>query len=95
MKDKKIIRRHLWDSGGVLMMWDVSGGLLLGCLNLGGYEFVALAVDVDDFNLWVILEVLAQLGDVYIHTTCIEVVVIDPDGLQGKVALEYLIGVGT
>lgn len=30
-------------------------------------EFVTLAVDVDDFNLVIILEVLAQLGDIDIH----------------------------
>ena len=30
-------------------------------------EFVTLAVDVDDFNLVVVLEVLAQLGDIHIH----------------------------
>ena len=31
---------------------------------LWGDELVALAVDVDDLNLRVVLEVLAQLGDV-------------------------------
>ena len=30
-------------------------------------EFVALSVDVDDFYLVVVLEMLAQLGDINIH----------------------------
>ena len=30
-------------------------------------EFVTLSVDVDDFNLVVVLKVLAQLGDINIH----------------------------
>ena len=50
-----------------------------GLLGFGNYQFVALAVDVDDLNGIIILEVLAKLGDVYIHATCIEVVVINPD----------------
>ena len=50
-------------------------------------------MDVDDFYLVVVLEVLAQLGDIDVHGACVEVVVVDPDGLQCKVALEYLVGV--
>ena len=34
---------------------------------LGSNELVALAVDVDDFYLVVILQVLAQLSDIHIH----------------------------
>ena len=36
-------------------------------LFLGSDELVALAVDIDDFNLVVILQVLTQLGDIHIH----------------------------
>ena len=36
-------------------------------LFLGCDEFVSLAMDVDDFNLAVGLQVLAQLGDIDIH----------------------------
>ena len=36
---------------------------------------------------------LAQLGDVDIHGAGIEIVVVDPDGLQGEVALQDLVGV--
>ena len=48
-------------------------------------------MDVDDLNLVIILEVLTKLCDVNIHRTCIEVVIINPDGLQGEVTLEDLI----
>ena len=50
-------------------------------------------MDVDNLNLGIILQMLAQFGDVDIHRTGIEVVVVDPDGLQGEVALQDLIGV--
>ena len=36
--------------------------LLGGVARFGGYELVAFAVDVDDFDGWVVFKVLAQLG---------------------------------
>lgn len=36
-------------------------------VGFGGYEFVAFAVDVDDFDGWIVLEVLAEFGDVDVH----------------------------
>ena len=56
-------------------------------------EFVSLAVDIDDFNLWVVLEMLAQFCDVDVHRTCVEIVVVNPDGLQSEVALQYFVSV--
>ena len=50
-------------------------------------EFVTLAVYIDDFNAVIILEMLAQLGDIDIHASGIEVIVVDPNGLQRIVAL--------
>ena len=50
-------------------------------------------MDVDNFNLRVAPEVLAQLGDVDVHGARVEVVVIYPDGLQGEVTLQDLVGV--
>ena len=35
---------------------------------------------------------LTQLGDINIHRAGIEIIVINPDGLQGKVALKNLVG---
>ena len=48
-------------------------------------------MDVDDLNLRIVLQMLTQFGDIDIHRTCIEIVVVNPDGLQGKVALQDLI----
>ena len=56
-------------------------------------EFVAFAVDVDDFNLRVVLQMLAQLGDINVHRACVEIVVVNPDGLQREVTLQNLVGV--
>ena len=36
-------------------------------LILGGDQFVTLTVNIDNLNLVVVLQVLAQLGDVNIH----------------------------
>ena len=49
-------------------------------LHVGRNQFVAFTVNVDDFNLVVVFQMLAQLCDVYIHGARVEVVVIDPDG---------------
>ena len=69
--------------------------LLCFYLNIRCYKLVTLSMDVDDFDAWIILQVLAQLGDINIHRTRIEVVVVNPDGLQGEVTLQNLIGVRT
>ena len=50
-------------------------------------QFVTFPVDVDDFDVFIVLQVFAQLGNVDIHRACVEVIVINPNGLQGKVAL--------
>ena len=50
-------------------------------------------MDIDNLNLRIVLQMLAQLGDIDIHGTGIEVVVVNPDGLQGEVALQDLVGV--
>lgn len=54
-------------------------------------ELVALAVDVDDFYLIIGLQMLTQLCDVNIHGAGIEIVVINPDSLQGIIALQYFV----
>ena len=58
-------------------------------------QLISLTVDIDDFNLVIILEVLTKLGDVNIHGACVEIVVINPDGLQGEVTLENLVGMAS
>ena len=61
---------------------------------IGDNELIALAVDVDDLDLVVVLQVLAQLRDIDIHRSGVEVVVVDPNGLERIVALQDLVGVG-
>ena len=51
-------------------------------------------MDVDDFDGRVVFEVLAQLGDVDVHRTGIEVIVVNPDSLEGIVALEDFVDMG-
>lgn len=58
---------------------------------VGNDEFVTLTVDIDDFHLVVILQVLAQLGDVNVHGTRVEIVVINPNGAQGIITLQYFV----
>ena len=65
--------------------------LLTSLIFLWRDELIALAVNIDDFNLVIILQVLAQLGDVNVHRTSVEIVVVYPDGLQSKVALQYFV----
>ena len=47
---------------------------------------------VVNLHIGVIFEVLAQLGDIDIHGTRIEVVVVYPDGLECQFALQHLVG---
>ena len=56
-------------------------------------EFVAFAVDVDDFYIFIVFEMFAELRDVNIHWARIEVVVVNPNGLQSIVALKDFVGV--
>ena len=58
-----------------------------------GDQFVTLTMNIDNLNLRIVLQVLTQLGDVDIHGAGIEIVVVDPEGLQGEVALQDLVGV--
>ena len=61
-------------------------------LNIRGYQLITLAMNIDDFDTWIILQVLTQLGDVNVHRTCVEVIVVDPYGLQGEVTLQDFVG---
>ena len=37
------------------------------CLDIWGNEFVTLAMDIDDLDVLVFLQFLAELGDIDIH----------------------------
>ena len=50
-------------------------------------------MDVDDFNGRVVFEVLAKLGDVDVHRTGIEVVVVNPNCFECKVTFKNFVDV--
>ena len=58
-------------------------------------QLISLSVNVDDLNGFIILQMLTQFGDVHIHASGIEIVVVNPNGLQSKVALQNIIGMST
>lgn len=60
-------------------------------LNIRRDELIALAVNIDDLYRRIVLQMLAQLGDVNIHAAGIEIIVIDPYRFQRKVTLKDLI----
>ena len=59
------------------------------------YQLIAFSVNVDNLNRIVFLQMFTQFGDINIHTTCIEVIIINPDSLQGKVTLKNLVCMST
>ena len=65
---------------------------LFSAVRIGSDQFVSLTVDVDDFHVLISLEVLAKLGDVDVHRTGVEIVVINPDSLQRIVTLQDFVG---
>ena len=66
---------------------------LVGGFCFGGDQLVAFAVDVDNLDWGIIFEKFTQFGDVNIHASCIEVVIVDPDCLEGIVALKNVVDV--
>ena len=38
---------------------------------------------------------LAELGDIDVHRTCVEVIIVDPDGLEREVTFKDLVDMGT
>ena len=60
---------------------------------MGGAKLITLAVNIDNFDLIVVFQVLAQLGNRHVHRASIELVVVNPNGLQGKVALQNFVSV--
>ena len=52
-------------------------------------------MDIDNLNLRIFLQMLAEFGDIHIHRARIEVVVVNPDGLQCEITLKNLVGMST
>jgi hypothetical protein len=62
--------------------------LLLAFVLFGGYdELVTFAVNVDDLDVGLWPQQLAQLSDIHVHAAGVEVGVLFPDLLQGMVPL--------
>ena len=58
-------------------------------------KLVSLAMYIEDLYILILAKVLTQFCYIYIHAPGVEVVVINPDSLKGKIALEHLILVTT
>jgi hypothetical protein len=50
-------------------------------------------MNVDDFNFRIVFQMFPEFGNVNIHTTGIEIIIVDPNGFQGKVAFQNLVGI--
>ena len=50
-------------------------------------------MDIDNLYVLVVFEVLAQLCDVDVHGTGVEIIVVDPDGFECVVALQHFVHV--
>ena len=51
-------------------------------------------MDVDDLDRGIVFEVFTQFGDVNVHASCIEVVVVDPNCFQSEISFENLVYMG-
>ena len=58
-------------------------------------QSVTLAMHIIDFDRWVIFKMLTQLGNIHIHTSGIEIIVVNPNGLQCQFSLKNIIGMST
>src|SRR5574344_1429044 len=63
-----------------------------GLFILRSNQLITFSMDMYNLYLVVIFQMLTQFGDIHIHRTGIDVVVVYPDGFQSKVTLKYLIG---
>ena len=64
-------------------------------LGFRSYQFISLSVNIDNLDRFIFFQVLTQFGDIYVHATRIEVVIVNPDSLQCKVTLQDFVGVCT
>ena len=59
-----------------------------GAKPLVGNQLEPLAMNIEDFDTSVLLQVLAQFGDVDVHTAAIEVVRVAPNGIQSELSFQ-------
>ena len=53
----------------------------LGRVCVGSDELIAFAVDVDDLYVGIIAQEFTEFGDIYIHASGVEIIVVNPDRL--------------
>ena len=82
-------RRIYIERSAYALLFDVY--IKQSSLNLGCNQLITLTVDIDNLNRVIGLQVLAQLGDVNVHTAGVEVVVIGPHSLESKATLQNLV----
>ena len=78
-------------TGGLRNLWHYI--LLLGRIRFGSDKLISLSVDIYNLYRGILAKMFAKLGDVHIHGAGVEIIVVNPDGLEGKVALKYFIDV--
>ena len=82
-----ILRRVKGKKGKEITMYKI------GKFTFDTQKQVLLIGDIDNFDGGVVLKVLAQLGDIYVHRAGVEVVIVNPDGLERVVAFICILDV--
>ena len=54
-------------------------------------ELEPFSVDVHDLDTLIFFQQFAQLGNVDVHGTAVEVIVVAPDGAQGGLSVEHIV----
>ena len=61
--------------------------LLLVLFSVGCDKFISFTVNINNFNRRIFFEMFTKLCDIHIHTSSIEIIIINPNCLQSKVTL--------
>ncbi len=56
--------------------------------NFRSNQLVTLSVNIDNLDRIIFFQVLTQFRDIHVHTTCIEIVIVNPDCFQSEVTLQ-------
>ena len=60
-------------------------------LGFGCCQFESYAVNINDFQRRIFLQVFSQFCDIHIHTSCIKITIIKPYLIQGISTVEHII----
>ena len=58
-------------------------------------QFIPLPVNVDNLDRIILFQMFTQLSDIHVHASCIEIIIINPNGLQCEITLQNLISMST